>query len=72
MPKEVDKRATTCRDCGQCTQTGIKRFGKKMVNISTLGTAHVVAKTSRAFRETCPVCGHPMSDHKTVDGKFQD
>ena len=73
MPKEVkDKRQTTCRDCSQCTQTGVKRFGKKMVNIGTLGGAALVAKTARAFKEVCPVCGHPMDDHRTVDGKFQD
>lgn len=68
-PKEL--RATTCRDCEQCTQTGLKKLGKTTVNVGTLGMAAIGAKMARGFRKTCPVCGHAMADHLTVDGRFQ-
>jgi ribosomal protein S27AE len=42
------------------------------VNVGTLGMAAIGAKVARSFRKTCPVCGHPMADHLTVDRCFQD
>ena len=68
--------AGACRDCEKCTEIGAVGATKKVANagliIGTLGMSVVGSKMAGAFRKKCPTCGHPMSQHKMVEGRFQD
>jgi hypothetical protein len=70
------KREKRCRDCKKCTERGIAGFTKKLANttmiVGTLGTSAVGAKAIRGMRQNCPICGHPISMHEIVDGRFKD
>jgi hypothetical protein len=72
MPTSVNK----CRDCRLCTQRGIMGFAKKTAKVGlavgTLGTSVVASKVINIARKMCPVCGHAMSEHSIVDGRFKD
>ena len=68
--------ADKCRDCKKCTERGILGMGKKLANaalvVGTLGTSAVAAAAVRGVRQNCPVCGHPVTMHAVVDGRFKD
>jgi hypothetical protein len=70
------KRDRKCRDCKKCTQRGISKLTKKVANatlvVGTLGTSAVGAAAFRGMRQNCPICGHPITEHEFVDGRFQD
>ncbi len=70
------KRERKCRDCNKCTERGLTRFTKKVANVTmvvgTLGTSVVGAKAIRGMRQNCPICGHPITTHEMIDGRFQD
>lgn len=72
----MGKKDRVCRDCKKCTERGIMRLTKKLANttmvVGTLGTSAVSAKAIRGLRQNCPVCGHPITHHEFVDGRFQD
>lgn len=65
-----------CRDCKKCTERGMVGLTKKLGNAAlitgTLGTSVVGAKMVRGMRQNCPVCGHPLTQHSIVDGRFKD
>ncbi len=65
-----------CRDCTKCTERGITRLTKKIGNaalvVGTLGTSAVGAAAIRGVRQNCPVCGHPITIHSVIDGRFKD
>ncbi len=63
---------TSCRDCALCTRRGISKFGRKMIHVGSFGTTKVASKAYNSVKETCPVCGHPMAEHRYVEGRFQD
>lgn len=70
------KHDRKCRDCSKCTERGITRLTKKVGNATmvatTLGTSALGAKAVRGMRENCPICGHPITRHQLVDGRFKD
>jgi len=65
-----------CRDCKKCTERGIVKLVKKTANTAliagTLGGSAVGAKAVKGLRQICPVCGHPITTHELVDGRFKD
>ncbi len=65
-----------CRDCKKCTERGITRLVKKTANatlaVGTLGASVVGAAAVKGVRQNCPVCGHPITHHDVVDGRFKD
>ncbi len=65
-----------CRDCTKCTERGLTRLVKKTANaamvVGTLGTSAVGAAAVRGMRQNCPVCGHPITRHEIIDGRFKD
>lgn len=65
-----------CRDCKKCTERGITRLTKKVANgalvATTLGGSAVGAAAVRGMRQNCPVCGHPITHHTVIDGRFKD
>lgn len=70
------KHESKCRDCAKCTERGITRWVKKTANtaavVGTLGASAVGAKAIRGMRQMCPICGHPIAQHATIDGRFKD
>jgi len=68
--------AKKCRDCKKCTERGILGFTKKVGNAAliagTLGGSVVGAKAAKGLRQNCPECGHPITYHEVVDGRFKD
>lgn len=70
------KHDRKCRDCKKCTERGISGLTKKVANatlvVGTLGTSAIGAKAVRGMRQNCPVCGHPITTHDVVDGRFKD
>lgn len=70
------KRDRKCRDCKKCTERGISKFTKKVANttlaVGSLGTSVMGAAAVRGMRQNCPICGHPITAHEFVDGRFQD
>lgn len=69
-------RDSTCRDCKKCTERGITKMVKKAGNaaliVGTLGTSAVGAQVVKGVRQNCPVCGHPLTMHSVIDGRFKD
>jgi hypothetical protein len=63
---------TACRDCTRCTESPFKRFFRVLFNIGTLGIVALIAGIRRSFQQTCRVCGHPLSLHTIIDGRFKD
>ncbi len=65
-----------CRDCKKCKERGIIGLTKKMANtaliVGSLGTSVVGSKVAGSLREKCPECGHPITTHEIVDGRFKD
>jgi hypothetical protein len=69
-------RRKHCRDCKKCTERGILGLGKKVANtalaVGTLGGSVIGAAAIRGMRQNCPQCGHPITMHAVVDGRFKD
>jgi len=65
-----------CRDCKKCIERGILSMGKKLANaalvVGTLGTSAIGAAVVRGVRQNCPQCGHPITMHSVIDGRFKD
>lgn len=60
--------AQACRDCSRCTESTVKRV---------LATPWRVVKSPLAvpanmLKKKCRVCGHPLSWHEKMDGRFAD
>jgi hypothetical protein len=68
--------AGKCRDCKKCKERGLigltKKLGNTALIVGTLGTSVIGAKAVKGMRENCPVCGHPITTHEIVDGRFAD
>ena len=60
--------AKRCRDCKRCTESAAKRLVASPVRVAT----KPVSGTGRLFKKKCRQCGHPLSWHKTVAGRFKD
>lgn len=59
-----------CRDCTQCTETGIKSL---IMAIPRLVIFVCGGFLMGMFQKKCPQCGHKMNLHqKRADGSFQD
>ncbi len=58
----------SCRDCKRCTESTMK---KALTGGSRLVTKPL-ASPVRAFKKKCRRCGHPISWHKQIDGRFKD
>ncbi len=69
-------KSDKCRDCAKCTERGITRLTKKIGNaalvVGSVGTSALGAAAIRGMRQNCPVCGHPMTQHTVIDGRFKD
>jgi hypothetical protein len=63
---------TACRDCRRCTEPPLARFVRGLFNVCTLGIFALLAKIGRSVKQTCRVCGHPISMHTITDGRFKD
>jgi hypothetical protein len=61
--------AAGCRDCKRCTELGVTGVAMAPVR---LFNAIFVNWWLNLFRRRCPNCGHPMSWHRMVEGRFQD
>jgi len=65
-----------CRDCKKCTEREITTLTKKAANAvliaGTLGVSVVGAMAMKVVRQNCPACGHPVTDHQVVAGRFKD
>jgi hypothetical protein len=69
-------RNERCRDCSKCKERGLTGLIKKTANatlvVGTLGGSAIASKAAHSVRQTCPVCGHPVSRHEKIDGRFMD
>lgn len=60
--------ARGCRDCSRCTETCIVALIKLPFRF-VLGIPRMF---TGAFQKKCPQCGHRLSQHTLVGGRFQD
>jgi len=58
-----------CRDCARCTETPIKTL---IWLIPRILWWFLTVWNIRLFQKRCPQCGHKMSMHQMVRGRFQD
>jgi hypothetical protein len=66
-----------CRDCEECTRTGLSKLFRGTVRLSaavmTVGVTEVANATDRALlAKVCPICGHRMKWHKNKTGAVAD
>ncbi len=70
------RKQDRCRDCEKCTERDTTALVKKMANamliLCTLGLSVLGAKMINSGRRNCPQCGHPLTMHATVGGRFKD
>lgn len=58
-----------CRDCTRCTEVGIKSM---ILMIPRAIWWICTVWNIQLFQKKCPQCGHKMSEHKMVEGRFAD
>jgi hypothetical protein len=58
-----------CRDCGRCTESALATM--LWAPFRLLGWV-CGGFALRFVRKTCPQCGHVMSGHKKLAGRFAD
>lgn len=58
-----------CRDCPRCTESPINAFG--MIPFRLVHWLLTIWNI-RMFQKWCPQCGHRLSIHRRVGGRFAD
>lgn len=66
MAKESHTRF--CRDCKRCTEASLKRVVASPFRVA----AAPITGSINMMRKKCRVCGHPLSWHEKVNGRFAD
>lgn len=61
--EEVAMPGYSCQDCTRCSRSAFGSLMRGVAAVATLGVSEAAVAASGFFKQTCPGCDHPMSEH---------